>query len=30
VVLRIQGTKLVQVGELALAGHPASLRGSTP
>ncbi len=29
-ILRIQGTKLVPVGELALAGHPASLRGSTP
>ena len=29
-ILRIQGTKLMQVGELALTGHPASLRGSTP
>jgi DNA-binding beta-propeller fold protein YncE len=29
-ILRIQGTKLMQVGELGLPGHPASLRGSTP
>jgi DNA-binding beta-propeller fold protein YncE len=29
-ILRIQGTKLMPVGELKLAGHPASLRGSTP
>jgi DNA-binding beta-propeller fold protein YncE len=29
-VLRLQGNKLVRVGALKLAGHPASLRGSTP
>jgi DNA-binding beta-propeller fold protein YncE len=29
-ILRIQGTKLVQVGALNLPGHPASLRGDTP
>lgn len=30
VILRLQGEKLVQVGSLALPGHPAALRGSTP
>lgn len=30
VILRLQGTKLMQVGELKLQGHPASLRGNTP
>ncbi len=30
VIERIQGTKLVQVGDLTLRGHPASLRGNTP
>jgi DNA-binding beta-propeller fold protein YncE len=29
-ILRLQGTKLMQVGELKLPGHPASLRGNTP
>jgi DNA-binding beta-propeller fold protein YncE len=29
-ILRFQGTKLMQVGDLKLPGHPASLRGSTP
>lgn len=29
-ILRIQGTKLMQVADLKLSGHPASLRGSTP
>lgn len=29
-ILRLQGVKLMQVGELKLPGHPASLRGSTP
>lgn len=30
VIFRLQGTKLVPVGDLKLSGHPASLRGSTP
>ncbi|HXP31850.1 MAG TPA: beta-propeller fold lactonase family protein [Stellaceae bacterium] len=29
-ILRLQGGRLMQVGSLKLAGHPASLRGSTP
>lgn len=29
-ILRIQGVKLMPVGELKLPGHPASLRGNTP
>jgi DNA-binding beta-propeller fold protein YncE len=29
-VLRLKAGKLVQVGRLALPGHPASLRGTTP
>ena len=28
-ILRLQGTKLIPVGDLKLPGHPASLRGST-
>lgn len=29
-IFRIQGNKLMQVGEMKLPGHPASLRGNTP
>jgi hypothetical protein len=29
-ILRVEGDTLTKVGNLALAGHPASMRGSTP
>jgi hypothetical protein len=29
-VLRLDGDALVKLGSLALPGHPASMRGSTP
>ncbi len=29
-ILRFQGSKIMQVGDLKMPGHPASLRGSTP
>jgi DNA-binding beta-propeller fold protein YncE len=29
-ILRLEGDKLTKVGSLALPGHPASMRGSTP
>ena len=29
-ILRVEGDALTKVGSLALPGHPASMRGSTP
>jgi hypothetical protein len=29
-ILRVDGDTLTKVGNLALPGHPASMRGSTP
>jgi DNA-binding beta-propeller fold protein YncE len=29
-ILRLDGDALTKIGSLALAGHPASMRGSTP
>ena len=29
-ILRLDGAALTKIGSLALSGHPASMRGSTP